>query len=91
MLRLRWSAYTNEAIFLFLATTLVYFSAFPTWQQRSEALYYVRYFADKTFSPFAPYPILAGYFIILTLIVIWIFGLMNQPLNRHLPEIGAAD
>ena len=91
MLRLGWSAYTYEAIFLFHATTLAYFSAFPTWQQRGEALYYLHYFSDKTVNPFVPYPILAGYFIILTLIVIWIFGLMNQPLNRHLPEIGAAD
>ena len=86
MLRLGWPAYTNEAIFLFHATTLVYFSAFPTWQQRGDALYYARYFADKTFNPFVPYPILAGYFIILTLIVIGIFALMNQRLNRHLPQ-----
>ena len=84
MLRLGWPAYTNEAIFLFHATTLVYFSAFPTWQQRGDALYYARYFADKTFNPFVPYPILAGYFIILTLIVIWIFGFMNRRLNSHL-------
>ncbi|MGB0169706.1 MAG: ABC transporter permease subunit, partial [Paracoccaceae bacterium] len=86
MLRLGWPAYTNEAIFLFHATTLVYFSAFPTWQQRGDALYYARYFADKTFNPFVPYPILAGYFIILTLIVIWIFGFMNRRLNSHLPQ-----
>lgn len=86
MVRLGWPAYTNEAIFLFHATTLVYFSAFPTWQQRGDALYYARYFADKTFNPFVPYPILAGYFIILTLIVIGIFGLINQRLNRHLPQ-----
>ena len=29
MMRLAWPAYTNEAIFLFHATTLVYFSGFP--------------------------------------------------------------
>ncbi|MEL6597697.1 MAG: ABC transporter permease subunit, partial [Pseudomonadota bacterium] len=29
MLRLAWPAYTNEAIFLFHATTLVFFSGFP--------------------------------------------------------------
>ena len=87
MLRLGWPAYTNEAIFLFHATTLVYFSAFPTWQQRGDALYYARYFADKTFNPFVPYPILAAYFIVLTLIVIGLFGLINQHLNRHLPVV----
>ncbi|QIE44048.1 ABC transporter permease subunit [Pseudohalocynthiibacter aestuariivivens] len=86
MLRLAWPAYTNEAIFLFHATTLVFFSGFPAWQQRGDALYYANYFADKTFNPFVPYPILAGYFILLTLCVISIFGLINRHLNRHLPQ-----
>ncbi len=85
MLRLAWPSYTNEAIFLFHATTLVFVSSFPAWQQRGDALYYAKYFADKTFNPFIPYPILAGFFIILTLIVISLFGLANRRLNRHLP------
>jgi len=86
MLRLAWPAYTNEAIFLFHATTLVYFSGFPAWQQRGDALYYANFFADKTFNPFVPYPILAMYFIILSLAVISFFGLVNRRLNRHLPN-----
>ncbi len=86
MLRLAWPAYTNEAIFLFHATTLVFFSGFPTWQQRGDSLYYARYFADKTFNPFVPYPILAVYFILLTLVLIGIFGIINRRLNRHLPK-----
>ena len=86
MLRLAWPSYTNEAIFLFHATALVSFSSFPVWQQRGDALYYASYFADKTFNPFVPYPILAGYFILLTLVVITIFGAANKHLNRHLPQ-----
>lgn len=85
MLRLAWPAYTNEAIFLFHSTTLVFFTGFPAWQQRGDALYYASYFADKTFNPFIPYPIVAFYFVILVLIVISIFGLVNKRLNRHLP------
>ena len=86
MMRLAWPSYTNEAIFLFHATTLVFFSGFPTWQQRGDALYYARYFADKTFNPFVPYPILAFYFILLTLVIISLFGVVNKHLNRHLPQ-----
>ncbi|MGB8811855.1 MAG: ABC transporter permease subunit [Paracoccaceae bacterium] len=86
MLRLAWPAYTNEAIFLFHATTLVFFSGFPAFQQRGDALYYANYFADKTFNPFIPYPIVAFYFICLTMIVIGVFGLVNKRLNRHLPQ-----
>ncbi len=85
MLRLAWPAYTNEAIFLFHATTLVFFSGFPAWQQRGDALYYASYFADKTFNPFVPYPIVAFYFICLTLCLIGVFNILNRRLNRHLP------
>jgi polar amino acid transport system permease protein len=84
-LRLAWPAYTNEAIFLFHATTLVFFSGFPAFQQRGDALYYANYFADKTFNPFIPYPIVAMYFILLTLVIIGLFGIVNRRLNRHLP------
>ncbi len=86
ILRLAWPAYTNEAIFLFHATTLVFFSGFPAFQQRGDALYYANYFADKTFNPFVPYPIVAFYFICLTLLLTWAFGVMNRRLNRHLPS-----
>lgn len=86
MMRLGWPAYTNEAIFLFHATTLVYFSGFPAFQQRGDALYYANYFADKTFNPFIPYPIVAFYFICLTLLLIRLFGAVNRRLNRHLPS-----
>lgn len=86
MLRLGWPAYTNEAIFLFHATTLVYFSGFPAFQQKGDALYYANYFADKTFNPFIPYPIVGFYFICLTLLLIWVFGRVNRHLNRHLPS-----
>jgi polar amino acid transport system permease protein len=86
MLRLAWPAYTNEAIFLFHATTLVFFSGFPAWQQRGDALYYANYFADKTFNPFLAYPIVAFYFVCLTLCVITLFGLVNRRLNRHVPQ-----
>ncbi|SFE55717.1 ABC transporter permease [Roseivivax sediminis] len=90
MLRLAWPAYTNEAIFLFHATALVFFTGFPARQQKGDALYYASYFADKTFNPFVPYPILAAYFILLTLVIISLFGLVNRRLNRHLPQDGRA-
>ncbi len=87
-MRLAWPAYTNEAIFLFHATALVFFSSFPAFQQRGDALYYANYFADRTFNPFIPYPIVALYFVALTLTIIAIFGAINRRLNRHLPQDG---
>ncbi|MFD1882892.1 ABC transporter permease [Paracoccus pacificus] len=86
MLRLAWPAYTNEAIFLFHATTLVFFSSFPAFQQKGDALYYASYFAGQTFNPFVAYPIVAGYFILLTLCLTGLFGVVNRRLNRHIPD-----
>ncbi|TGG90647.1 ABC transporter permease subunit [Natronospirillum operosum] len=86
MMRLAWPSYTNEVIFLFHSTTLVFLSAFPARQQSGEALYYARYFVDQTFNPFVSFPIVAGYFIVATLLIIWLFSWGNRYLNRHLPQ-----
>jgi polar amino acid transport system permease protein len=86
MMRLAWPSYTNEAIFLLQSTTLVFFSGFPAFRQQGDALYYANYFADKTFNPFIPYPIVAFYFVLVTLVVISGFGAVNRRLNRHLPQ-----
>lgn len=86
LLRLAWPSYTNEAIFLFHATTLVFFSGFPAWRQKGDSLYYASYFAEKTYNPFVPYPIAAMYFIVCTLFIILLFNRANRHLNRHLPS-----
>jgi len=84
LLRFAWPSYTNEAIFLFHATALVFFSGFPAWRQKGDALYYASYFAEKTFNPFIPYPVAAVYFIVFTLLIIFVFGSFNRYLNRHI-------
>ena len=86
MLRLGWPAYTNEAIFMFHATTLAFFASFPAFRQMGDALYYANYFADKTFNPFIPYPIIGLYFVLITLFITWVFGRVNKHLNRYLPS-----
>ncbi len=87
MLRLAWPSYTNEAIFLYHATALVFFSSFPAWRQQADALYYANYFAEQTFNPFVSYPIVALFFIVGTVMIIQVFGIANKRLNRHLaPE-----
>lgn len=85
MMRLAWPSYTNEVIFLTHATALVFLSAFPARQQSGEALYYARYFVEQTFNPFVAFPIVAAYFVLLTLAIIGIMSIGNRRLNRHLP------
>ncbi|WP_340109862.1 ABC transporter permease [Pikeienuella sp. HZG-20] len=85
MLRIAWPAYTNEAIFMGHATALVFFSGFPAWRREGDALYYATYFAEATFNPFVAYPIVAAFFVLFTLTILGVFGLINRRLNRHLP------
>jgi len=84
MLRLAWESYSNEAIFLFHATTLVFFSGFPAWRQEGDALYYANYFAEKTFNPFVAYPIVAFYFIVTVVLIGALFSYVGRRLNRHI-------
>lgn len=84
MLRLAWPSYSNEAIFLFQSTALVFFSGFPAWRQQGDGLYYANYFAEQTFNPFVPYPIIAAYFVLYTLVIVAIFGAVSRRLNRHI-------
>ncbi len=85
MMRLAWPAYTNEAIFLFHATTIVFLGAgFPVRRQSGDALYYAQYFAERTFNPFIAYPIVALYFIAATAVLILMMRTVQVMLNRHL-------
>ena len=75
-------------VLLLQARTWVLFLMAGASRQQGDALYYASYIVDKTFNPFVAYPIVAGYFILLTLGLIALFGVINRRLNRHLP--GAA-
>ena len=86
MLRLAWPSYSNESIFLFHSTALIFFSGFPAWRRKGDGLYYANYFAENTFNPFVAYPIVAFYFILITLLIVVFFGLVNKRLNKHVVD-----
>ncbi|MEJ6709446.1 MAG: ABC transporter permease subunit [Amylibacter sp.] len=86
MLRLAWSSYSNEAIFLFHSTALIFFTGFPAWRQQGDGLYYANYFAENTFNPFVSYPIIAVYFILGSLLIVGFFGLVSKRLNKHVAD-----
>jgi polar amino acid transport system permease protein len=60
--------------FCFMPRRWCSFPAFRHSSRRGDALYYAQYFADKTFNPFVPYPIVAFYFVLLTLALIGVLG-----------------
>jgi polar amino acid transport system permease protein len=55
-----------------------------------DALYYARYFADQTFNPFVAYPIIAAYFVLLTLGIIGLFGARQPAAEPAFAKRGAA-
>jgi len=64
MLRLAWPAYTNDGIFLFHATTLVFFTGFPALQQRGDARLLCQLFCGQNLQRrSSPYPSSPAYFI----------------------------
>jgi len=75
-----------KPFFYFIRQHWCFFLGFPAWRQESDALYYATYFAEKTFNPYVPYPIVAGYFILLTLVIIAVFTTTGGYLNRSLPQ-----
>ncbi len=88
MLRIAWPAYTNEATFLFLSTTLVY-ASIPVTTRPGGADYkdVFRLAVDKaeeTFNPFFAYLPAMGLFVVMSLGIFFVFGLVNRYLNRHL-------
>jgi len=82
-IRIAWPAYTNEVVFLFHATALVYFSLPVIGNQRdlmSEATRLVQ----RDFNAFLHYPAAALYFLAISLVVFLVFGRIYARMVRHL-------
>lgn len=84
----RPTAYTNEAVFLFLSTAIVYFSIpltrTPGGEDYRETFRVANDVAQATFNPFAAFLPAMAVYVLITLIIFFFFGLVNRALNRHL-------
>ncbi|SMQ72259.1 amino acid ABC transporter membrane protein 2, PAAT family [Devosia lucknowensis] len=84
LIRLAWPAYTNEVVFLFHATAIVYF-ALPVLSGQGELMITAKGLFERDFNAFLHFSVAALYFLMVSLIVFFIFGLVYQRLMRHLP------
>ena len=92
MLRIAWPAYTNEAAFLFLSTTLVY-ASLPLIKKPGGGDYRDVFrvavdVAHLTFNPFVSFVPAMILFVVMSLGIFFVFGLVNDQLNRHLNQNG---
>lgn len=87
MIRLAWPAYTNEVVFLFHATALVYFTL-PVIGDQKDLMNMAGELFEHDYNAFLHFPVAAAYFLAISLCVFFVFGLVYRRLTRHMP--GAA-
>jgi len=84
LIRLAWPAYTNEVVFLFHATAIVYF-ALPVVGAQRDLMSTAKNLFERDFNAFLHFPVAALYFLLVSLVIFFLFGLVYQRLMRHLP------
>ncbi len=86
MLRLAWPAYTNEVVFLFHATALVYFTM-PVINQQKDLMNKAGELFEKDYSLVLHFSAAAFYFLVISIMIFSAFGWINHYLNRHLSTV----
>ena len=88
LIRLAWPAYTNEVVFLFHATAIVYF-ALPVIGQQKDLMITAKELFERDYNAFLHFSVAALYFLIVSLVVFFLFGLVYRRLMRHMPAAPA--
>ena len=83
MIRLGWPAYTNEAVFLFHSTTLVYF-ALPVINDQKDLLNKAGELFERDYNLFLHFSVAGLYFLVISMFIFWLAGMIYKRLNRHL-------
>ncbi len=89
MIRLAWPAYTNEVVFLFHATALVYFTL-PVINDQKDLMNKAGELFEKDYNVFLHFTAAALYFLLISLVIFYLFGLINRRLTRHMQRETAA-
>ncbi|WEK05067.1 MAG: ABC transporter permease subunit [Candidatus Devosia phytovorans] len=84
LIRLAWPAYTNEVVFLFHATALVYL-ALPVIGQQMDLMITAKQLFERDYNAVLHYSAAALYFLAVSLVIFFIFGLIYARLMRHMP------
>ena len=84
LIRLAWPAYTNEVVFLFHATAIVYF-ALPVIGLQKDLMITAKELFEREYNAFLHFSVAALYYLAVTLVVFFLFGLVYRRLMRHMP------
>jgi His/Glu/Gln/Arg/opine family amino acid ABC transporter permease subunit len=84
LIRLAWPAYTNEVVFLFHATAIVYF-ALPVIGNQRDLMITAKDLFERDYNAFLHFSVAALWFLAVSLVVFFLFGLVYRRLMRHMP------
>lgn len=84
LIRLAWPAYTNEVVFLFHATAIVYF-ALPVIGAQRDLMITAKDLFERDYNAFLHFSVAALYFLAVSLVLFFLSGLVWRRLTRHLP------
>ncbi len=86
MIRLAWPAYTNEVVFLFHATAIVYFTL-PVIDDQKDLMNKAGELFEHDYNIFLHFSAAALYFLVISVCIFFVFNLIQRRLNKHLvPE-----
>ncbi|HEV7276686.1 MAG TPA: ABC transporter permease subunit [Devosiaceae bacterium] len=86
LIRIAWPAYTNEVVFLFHATALVYFTL-PVIDDQKDLMNKAGELFERDYNAFLHFSVAALYFLLISLVIFAIFGLIYRRLMRHMPQV----
>lgn len=85
MIRIAWPAYTNEVVFLFHATALIYFTL-PVIDDQKDLMRMAGELFERDYNVFLHFSVAALYFLIISICTFVVFGLVYRRLMRHMPQ-----
>ncbi|WP_332717826.1 ABC transporter permease [Pelagibacterium mangrovi] len=84
MIRIAWPSYTNELVFLFHATALVYFTL-PVIDGQRDIMNTAQYLFERDYNAFLHFSVAAMWFLTITMVIFFFSGLVYKRLMRHMP------
>ncbi len=88
VVRIAWPAYTNEVVFMFHATALVYLTL-PVIDDQKDLMNKAGELFERDFNAFLHYPVAGLYFLVISMAIFFVFGRIYRRLMRHLPQAPA--
>lgn len=85
-IRLAWPAYTNEMVFLFQATSIVYFTL-PVINEQKDLMNKAGELFEKDYNVFLHFSVAALYFLVISMLIFYLAGLVYKRLCAHLEPV----